>query len=114
MATPACIDARERVHGRKLGAAVWRGIGRSLQIVETRLFLLEIDIVFAAFDVEAAHGIRHRSAEMRREFVWRRPGKSFFPSAYSTAIRRDLSERIRRFRQGTKHISLAASVHLCT
>jgi len=114
MATPACIDARERVHGRKLGAAVWRGIGRSLQIVETRLFLLEIDIVFAAFDVEAAHGIRHRSPRCVVNSSGARPGKSFFPSAYSTAIRRDLSERIRRFRQGTKHISLAASVHLCT
>jgi hypothetical protein len=32
----------------------------------------------------------------------------------SMAIRRYLMERIRRFRQGTKHIGLAASVHLCT
>ena len=41
-------------------------------------------------------------------------GKPCFPSASGVAIRRDLRERTRRFRHGTKHTGLATSVHLCT
>ena len=112
---------QKRAHRDQASAPSWR----SNHLFSTRVRMSEVGLRAAQHRRRAERGQspsrrwrnRVRPAHRRKSVPVvenRVRPEAVLPSASSMAIRRDLWERIRRFRQGTKHISLAASVHLCT